>query len=95
MHTEIRIFTGMAGQGGRFAARRAALESVLRQVPGLLGFQLVETAEGVTTIVTSTTAESAVECASAMHAWVAGQLPDLAERDALIVHGDVIASVTP
>ena len=33
MHLEIRLFPGMAGQGGRLAARRSEIEDLLRGMP--------------------------------------------------------------
>ncbi len=91
MHIEIRLFPGMAGQGGRLAARRSELEALLRAMPGLRGFELAETREGVALVTMADEPEALAEGHRRFAEWVAGTLPDLEWRDAFTVSGEVIA----
>ncbi len=91
MHIEIRLFPGMAGQGGRLAARRSELETLLRDQPGVIRFELAEAREGVTLVVVVDEPAAATECQRRFTHWVATQLPDLEWRDAFRVAGAVIA----
>ncbi len=91
MHIEIRLFPGMAGQGGRLAARRTEIEDLLRAMPGLRSFELAETREGVALVAVADELAAAAEGHRRFAAWVAAQLPDLEWQDAFTVTGAVIA----
>ncbi len=91
MHLEIRLFPGMAGQGGRLAARRSEIEDLLRGMPGLRSFELAETREGVAVVAVADEPAAAAEGHRRFAAWIAKQLPDLERQDAFTVTGAVIA----
>lgn len=91
MHAMIRICPGMAGQAGRLAAHRVELEKLMETVPGLMNFLLLETAEGVATVMVCRDRAGCEEAAHRLVRWTDDKVPDLAGREALVVGGDVIA----
>jgi hypothetical protein len=91
MHIEIRLFPGMAGQGGRLSARRGELQALFRELSDLRGFELAETREGVALVAVAERPEAAREGQRRFVAWVQEHLPDLAGHDAFAVTGAVIA----
>jgi len=93
MHATIRLYLGMAGQAGRFAAQRVELEQLMRSVPGIVSFQLIETAEGVATVTVCRDRGGSDEASSRLVRWTDDRVPDLAVREPLVVGGDVIASM--
>ena len=91
MHATIRLYPGMAGQSGRFAAHRVELEKVMQSVPGLLSFHLIETAEGVAIVTLCHDRGGSDEAARRLLQWTDERVPDLAHREPLVVGGEVIA----
>ena len=92
MHATIGLYSGMAGQAGRFAVHRADLEKLMSTVPGLVSYQLLETLEGVAAVVICRDRAGCEECARRAAQWMDTYLPDLARRTPLMVSGDVIAT---
>jgi hypothetical protein len=93
MHATIRLYLGMAGQSGRFAAHRVELQKLMGSVPGLLTFHLIETAEGVATVTVCHDRAASDEAASRLLRWTDDRVPDLAHREPLIVGGEVITAM--
>ena len=91
MHTRISLYTGISGHSGRFAARRTELEALMRSVPGLVSYQLLETAEGVAAVAVCHDRAGCEECTRRTQRWVDTNLTDVAGRSPLVVGGDVIA----
>jgi len=91
MHTTIGLYSGMAGQAGRFAVHRDELEKLMSSVPGLVSYRLLETAEGVAAVVVCRERAGCEECAHRLVRWLNSRLPDLAGRQPLTVSGHVIA----
>lgn len=92
MHAEIRLHHEIAGQAGRFAARRGELEAHLESVAGVRRFELVETREGIATVLLCDDAASVRAASDAFRDWVRQRLPDLAGRASLAVEGPVLVS---
>lgn len=88
---EIRIYAGFAGQAGRLAAVRRELEKMLSAVPGLRRFQLLETAEGLATVIESDDGAVSEECARRAERWMTERMPALIGYRPLVVAGEVIA----
>jgi hypothetical protein len=93
MHAMIRVFLGMAGQAGRFAAHRVELETLMGSAPGILSFHLIETAEGVATVFVCQDRAAADEATKRLVRWTDDRLPDLSHREPLVVGGNVIATM--
>ena len=93
MHATIRVYLGMAGQAGRFAAHRVELEQLMGSVPGLLTFHLIETAEGVATVTVCHDRAGSDEATGRLLLWTDDRIPDLAHREPLVVGGEVIAAM--
>jgi hypothetical protein len=91
MHAMIHVYPRMAGQAGRFAVHRAELERMMRDVPGLVSYHLLETAEGVAAMVVCRDRAGCDACAERAARWMDQRLPDLAGREPLVVSGEVIA----
>ena len=91
MHATIGLYSGMAGQAGRFAVLRAEIEKLMSTVPGLVSFHLIETPEGVATMVVCRDRAGCEEYTRRTARWMEGRLPDLAGRNPLTVIGEVIA----
>lgn len=91
MHATIGLYSGMAGQAGRFAVHRAELEQLMSSVPGLVSYRLLETAEGVAVMVVCRDRAGCEECTRRIVRWLNARLPDLAGRQPLTVSGQVIA----
>ena len=90
MHIEIRIFPGMAGQGGRLTARRSELMQVVADMRELHAFELAETREGLALVVVCASPAEATECCRRFAVWSATRMPDLEWRGAFAVGGSVI-----
>lgn len=93
MHATIRLYLGMAGQSGRFAAHRVELEKLMESVPGLLSFHLIEITEGVATVTVCRDRAGSDEAARRLLRWTDDRVPDLAHREPLVVVGDVITAM--
>ena len=91
MQVEIRVYAGFAGQAGRFAAVRDALESLLLPVAGLERFQLLETNEGFALVVSGEDRAGCEECLRRAQAWLEEKSPTLIGHRPLVVRGEVIA----
>jgi len=91
VHAIITLYSGMAGQAGRFTARRAELETLLLAVPGLVDFRLIETSEGLASLTVCRDRAACEECRRRCARWMDTHMPDLAAHVPLIVNGDVIA----
>lgn len=94
MHTTIQVYAGMSGHAGRFAARRIELERAVTGVPGLVRFQLLETAEGVAAVIACLDRAGCEECVRRTVRWMDEHMPDLRARHPLVVDGSVIAEAT-
>ena len=95
MHATIRLYVGMAGQAGRFAAHRVELERLMSSVSGMVSFQLIETAEGVATVTLCHDRAGSDEASHRLLLWTDDRVPDLALREPLVVGGDVIVALDP
>lgn len=93
VYYEIRIYAGFAGQAGRLAAVRQELEKIVRAVPGLRRFQLLETGEGVATVTEAETRAACEECARRSEGWMIERMPALAGYGPIIAAGVAIAEV--
>lgn len=91
MIATITFYNNMAGQAGRFAARRTELERLLGPIPGLVSFHLLETRDGVAVILLGRDRAACDACGLALERWIDGHLPDLAGRPPFVVDGAVIA----
>ena len=90
---EIRMYAGFAGQAGRLAAVRNELEKLLRPVPGLRRFQLLETAEGLAIVTEGDDRSACEECARRAERWMIEKMPALAGYAPLTAAGVVIVEV--
>lgn len=93
VYYEIRIYAGFAGQAGRLAAVRQELEKMVRAVPGLRRFQLLETGEGVATVTEADTRVACEECARRTEGWMTERMPALAGYSPIVAAGVAIAEV--
>src|SRR5262245_47684108 len=94
MTTEIRMYAGFAGQAGRLAAVRQDLEALLRSLPGLHRFQLLETTEGLAVILECEERAACEQCVRRAERWMQERMPALAGYHPLAVTGEVIAEVS-
>jgi len=94
LHTIIRVYPGIAGQSGRFAVHRAELEQLMGAAPGLVSFQLIETAEGVAAVTVCEDRAASDEASRRWVRWTDDRLPDLAAREPLVVEGHGIAETS-
>ena len=90
MTIDIRLYSGFAGQAGRLSAVRHELEPLLRGVPGLRRFQLLETSEGLALVTEAETLAVCDKCARRAARWMTGRMPSLAGYEPLVVAGEVI-----
>ena len=95
MLVDLRIYAGFAGQAGRLAAVRHELEPLLRTVPGLLRFRLLETAEGLAIVTEARDRAACEECARRAEQWMTERMPALAGYRPLSARGEVIADANP
>jgi len=93
MYATIRLYPGMAGQSGRFAAHRVELENLMQSVSGILSFHLIETPEGVAIVTVCHDRACSDEAASHLLRWTDDRVPDLVHREPLVVGGEVIAAL--
>jgi hypothetical protein len=91
MFAEIRMYAGFAGQAGRLAAVRHELEKLVRDVPGLRRFQLLETVEGFATVTEADDRGACEECARRAERWMGERIPALAGYQPLTASGAPIA----
>ena len=91
MSVDIRLYAGFAGQAGRLSAVRHELETLMRPVPGLRRFLLLETAEGLAIVTESENRAACEECARRAERWMRDRLPALVGYEPLVVPGEVIA----
>ena len=90
MTVDIRIYSGFAGQAGRLSAVRHELDPLLRTVPGLRRFQLLETAEGLVIVTEAESRTACDECVRRADGWMSERMPSLAGYRPLSVTGEVI-----
>ena len=90
MTVDIRLYSGLAGQAGRLTAVRHELEPLLRSVPGVERFQLIETPEGLVIVTEAETRAACAECALCADRWMNERMPSLAGYQPLAVAGEVI-----
>ena len=93
VYYEIRLYAGFAGQAGRLAAVRQEVEKLVRDVPGLRRFQLLETGEGVATVTEAETRTACEECARRAEGWMTERMPALSGYVPVTAAGVAIAEV--
>ena len=93
MTVDIRMYAGFAGQAGRLAAVRQDVEELVRSVPGLHRFLLLETAEGLAVVLECAERAACEECARLAERWMQERMPALAGYRPLVVTGEVIAEM--
>ena len=92
MHTMLRIYAGTPGAGPRCAAKREAIEKVMRTVSGFAGFRLLATADGMATVTICETQAGCDESAKVAAAFIRENLPDLAPNPPQVLCGESLIS---
>ena len=92
MFTTLRIYTGMPGVAAKMAAKREAIEKVMRAVPGFAGYRLLSTPDGMASVTICETQAGCEESARAAAAWIRENLPELAPKPPQIISGESLIS---
>jgi hypothetical protein len=94
MYASIRRYTGIApGLFDEVARRHTEIEAVMKQVPGLAGWYLIRTAEGMTTVTLCADEAAAQESVRLAVGWVRENMPTLAANPPDIANGEVVLRV--
>lgn len=90
MLATITLYGNMAGQAGRFTARRLELERLFREIPGLVSFHLLETRDGLAVVLLGRGRAGCEAGRLALEGWIDAHVPHLAGRRPFVVEGEVI-----
>jgi hypothetical protein len=92
VHTMLRIYTGMAGAGPRFLAKKEEIEKEMRSVPGFAGYRLLATPEGIASVTICETKAGCDESAKRAADWLKQHFPDLAPKPPHNISGESLNS---
>ena len=89
MYTTIRQYTGMTPESFDALMRRQAdVETLIRHVPGFVQYDLVRTADGITSVTVCTDKAGTDESSTQVAAWIKENLPVLQNPAPVITGGE-------
>jgi hypothetical protein len=89
MYTTLRQYAGITPTVfDTFMSRKADVETLIRQVPGFLHYDLVRTADGFTTVTVCKDQAGTDESSKQVSAWIAEHLPALQSKTPTITAGE-------
>jgi hypothetical protein len=91
MFTVVRRYSGIGeGTFEQVAPRQQEIEGVLRGVPGFVSYQMLRTAEGMTTVTTCQDEAGATESNRVVARWIMDNIPTFMPNPPEITAGDVV-----
>jgi hypothetical protein len=91
MYTTLRQYAGITPTVfDTLMSRKADVETLIRQVPGFLNYDLVRTADGFTSVTVCTDKAGTDESSKQVSAWIGKNLPALQGTAPVITGGEVV-----
>lgn len=89
MYTTVRQYTGITpATFEALMSRKADVETLIRQVPGFVRYDLVRTADGLTSVTVCQTKAGTDESSKQVSAWIGKNLPAMAGSAPVVTGGE-------
>jgi len=95
MYASIRRYAGAQALADELSGRSAEIEALLRGVDGFLGYCLVKTGEGMTTVTVCQDQAGADQSNNVAREWLAANLPQMVPSPPEISGGEVVLFFPP